>query len=68
MSSELPDGWASQPLSSTSKIAMGETLLSKDLTGTGVPVFSANTDSGPWGYTDQNRRTLDRFGGRPSRR
>nr|WP_313635199.1 restriction endonuclease subunit S [Brevundimonas diminuta] len=60
MSSELPDGWASQPLSSTSKIAMGETLLSKDLTGTGVPVFSANTDSGPWGYTDQNRRTLKR--------
>lgn len=60
MSSELPDGWASQPLSSTAKIAMGETLLSKDLTGTGVPVFSANTDSGPWGHTDQNRRTLKR--------
>jgi type I restriction enzyme S subunit len=39
---------------------MGETLLSKDLTGTGVPVFSANTDSGPWGYTSLNRRRLKR--------
>lgn len=60
MSGEVPEGWGAQPLSSIAKIAMGETLLSKDLTGNGVPVFSANTDSGPWGYTDQNRRTLKR--------
>lgn len=39
---------------------MGETLLSKDLTGTGVPVFSANTDSEPWGYTNLNKRRLKR--------
>ena len=56
MSSE----WAARPLSSIAKIAMGETLLSKDLTGTGVPVFSANTDSGAWGYTNRNKKTLRR--------
>lgn len=60
MLSERPEGWAAQPLSDVAKIAMGETLLSKSLTGSGVPVFSANTDSEPWGYTDQNRRTLKR--------
>lgn len=60
MSGEAPAGWCSLPLSGVSKIAMGETLLSKDLTGTGVPVFSANTDSGPWGYTDLNRKSLKR--------
>lgn len=60
MSSELPEGWVRAPLSQIAKVAMGETLLSKDLTGTGVPVFSANTDDGPWGYTAQNRKTLRR--------
>lgn len=60
MSSEMPEGWTSLPLSHVAKIAMGETLLSKNLTGTGVPVFSANTDDGPWGYTDQNKKTLKR--------
>ena len=56
MSSE----WATLPLSGIAKIAMGETLLSKDLTGCGVPVFSANTDSEPWGYTSRNKKTLKR--------
>lgn len=60
MSGEAPAGWASVPLSKIAKVAMGETLLSKDLTGAGLPVFSANTDDGPWGYTDKNRKTLRR--------
>lgn len=60
MLGEAPSGWVSVPLSRIAKITMGETLLSKDLTATGVPVFSANTDDGPWGYTDQNRKTLRR--------
>src|SRR5690606_10539407 len=60
MSSNLPEGWASRSLSHVAKITMGETLLSQNLTGTGVPVFSANTDDGPWGYTDQNKKTFKR--------
>jgi len=60
MFDDVPDGWAWAKLADVAKIAMGETLLSKDLTGVGVPVFSANTNDGPWGYTDKNRKTLSR--------
>lgn len=60
MSSEIPKGWTSYQLSEISKISMGETILSKDLTGTGVPVFSSSTEDGPWGYTELNRKTLKR--------
>lgn len=60
MPGEVPEGWTIAPLSHVAKIAMGETLLSKNLTGTGIPVFSANTGDAPWGHTDQNKKTLRR--------
>ncbi len=56
MSSE----WRTVALSDVADLSMGETLLSKNLTGDGIPVFSANTDEGPWGYTSNNRRRLRR--------
>lgn len=56
MSSE----WRTVALSDVADLSMGETLLSKNLTGDGIPVFSANTDEGPWGYTSNNRRRLHR--------
>lgn len=56
MSSE----WPTVSLSDIAQLSMGETILSKNLTGDGIPVFSANTDEGPWGYTSNNRRRLQR--------
>ncbi|MBN8501030.1 MAG: restriction endonuclease subunit S [Sphingomonadales bacterium] len=52
--------WRTVALSDVADLSMGETLLSKNLTGDGIPVFSANTDEGPWGYTSNNRRRLRR--------
>lgn len=60
MSGEVSDRWQTVELASIAQLSMGETLLSKNLTGDGVPVFSANTDEGPWGYTNNNRRRLRR--------
>lgn len=60
MSSELQEGWRKVELADIAKLSMGETLLSKNLTGDGIPVFSANTDDGPWGFTSNNRRQLQR--------
>ncbi|MAH14843.1 MAG: hypothetical protein CMN65_03685 [Sphingomonadaceae bacterium] len=60
MSSEVQEGWHTVELGDIAKLSMGETLLSKNLTGSGIPVFSANTDDGPWGFTSNNRRRLQR--------
>lgn len=56
----MSGNWGTVALSKVAALSMGETLLSKNLTGDGVPVFSANTDDGPWGYTSNNRRCLRR--------
>lgn len=55
-----PIGWRTAALADIADLSMGETLLSKNLTGDGIPVFSANTNEGPWGYTSNNRRQLKR--------
>lgn len=60
MSGNLLEGWRKVELANLAKLSMGETLLSKNLTGDGIPVFSANTDDGPWGFTSNNRRKLRR--------
>lgn len=60
MSGEVLEGWRTVELAEIAKLSMGETLLSKNLTGDGLPVFSANTDDGPWGFTSNNRRRLRR--------
>jgi restriction endonuclease S subunit len=56
----MSSDWQTVELADIADLSMGETLLSKNLTGDGIPVFSANTDEGPWGYTSTNRRRLDR--------
>lgn len=56
----MSSDWRTVTLSDVADLSMGETLLSKNLTGDGIPVFSANTDEGPWGYTSNNRRRLRR--------
>lgn len=38
---------------------MGPTILAKDLSARGLPVFSAGGSGAPWGYTE---RYVDRFG------
>ena len=43
-------------LKDIAKLAMGETLIKKNLSPSGIPVFSANTDKGPWGYTNKNKK------------
>ncbi|MEC7984231.1 MAG: restriction endonuclease subunit S, partial [Myxococcota bacterium] len=43
-------------LKGLTKVTMGETLISHQLTGTGIPVFSADTKEKPWGYTDNTKR------------
>ena len=60
MLSEVPSGWEVCPLHGIAKIQMGETLIAKDLTGDGVPVFSAGRGSEPWGYTSRSRKLFRR--------
>ena len=56
----MSSDWRTVELAEMADLSMGETLLSKNLTGDGIPVFSANTDEGPWGFTNNNRRRLRR--------
>ena len=43
-------------LKDISSLCMGETLIKKNLSASGVPVYSANTEEGPWGFTQKNRK------------
>lgn len=53
---KIPEGWQIKNVANLcSKISMGETLIADKLTGEGIPVFSANTENRPWGYTSNNR-------------
>ena len=52
---QIPEGWEEKSLGDCSQIRMGETLIFKDLTGSGIPVYSANTENKPWGFTTLNR-------------
>jgi len=56
---KLPLAWAWVRLGDVCEIRMGETLIQKELTGDGIPVFSANTSSEPWGYTSHGRLQFD---------
>jgi type I restriction enzyme M protein len=37
------------------EIRMGETLIKGDLTGSGVPIFSADTSNRPWAHTETTK-------------
>ena len=56
-----PEGWRKVGLPDVADLEMGETLIAKDLTGDGLPVFSAGRDPKPWGYTSISRKRF-RFG------
>ena len=47
--------WSTKKLGEISTIRMGETLIKKDLTGEGVPVYSADSLEKPWGFTSKNK-------------
>ena len=58
LKTKIPEGWQIKNIANLcSKISMGETLIADKLTGEGIPVFSANTENRPWGYTSNNRLT-----------
>jgi restriction endonuclease S subunit len=47
--------WPTKKLGEVAQLRMGETLIKKDLTGDGVPVYSADSLETPWGYTSKNK-------------
>lgn len=55
----LPKQWTSAPVLSICKARMGQTILAKDLSATGLPVFSAGGSGAPWGYT---KMPVEQFG------
>ena len=58
MSDALPTGWASAKLSILAEARMGETILAKQLTLTGIPVYSAGQENNPWGLLENPRKLL----------
>ncbi|RJP29082.1 MAG: restriction endonuclease subunit S [Candidatus Omnitrophota bacterium] len=56
MENNLPDGWDELPLSEVADARMGETILAKDLTGSGIPVYSAGMDNTPWGFLEKPKK------------
>ncbi len=49
------DRWPTKRLGQLATVRMGETLIKKDLTGSGIPIFSADSSEKPWGYSDSAR-------------
>jgi len=49
-----------RPLGELADCRMGETILSKDLDGTGYPIFSADSSAGAWGHKKQISKILKR--------
>lgn len=57
----LPYNWTLAPVLSICTARMGPTILAKDLSTKGLPVFSAGGSGEPWGYTEL---PVERFGPR----
>lgn len=49
-----------RPLGELADCRMGETILSKDLDGSGYPIFSADSSAGAWGHKKQISKVLKR--------
>ena len=47
-------------LQDVATLRMGEILIAKNLTGDGIPVFSADTGSEPWGFTSNAKHVFER--------
>jgi hypothetical protein len=48
---ELPIGWLTASFSEVAKARMGPTILAKDLSESGLPVYSAGKANTAWGFT-----------------
>jgi type I restriction enzyme, S subunit len=55
-----PEGWRVVPIAELAELQMGETLIAKDLTGDGIPVYSAGRAKEPWGFTSHARKRFPR--------
>jgi len=58
MSDELLQRWATAPLVTLAEAHMGETILAKQLTLEGLPVYSAGQENEPWGFLENPRKPL----------
>ena len=56
----LPQGWISSTIEGVTTIKMGKTVLSKDLTPSGLPVYSAGAEDRPWGFLEGHAATCQR--------
>lgn len=56
---DLPEGWATVQLNSLADTRMGKTILSKELSAAGVPVFSAGQANEPWGFVANSDLLFD---------
>jgi len=52
--------WPIVELNEIAEIRMGETLIKSDLTGTGRPIFSADTSSKPWSYSEKTKLSFNK--------
>jgi type I restriction enzyme S subunit len=51
---ELPTGWLAVSFSEVAKARMGPTILAKDLSESGLPVYSAGKANTAWGFTKRD--------------
>lgn len=58
--SKLPAGWVEAGLLHLCSARMGPTILTKDLTAFGVPVYSAGQVNNAWGHTNMEVPTFGR--------
>ena len=56
MENNLPKGWREALLENVADARMGETILAKDLTKSGIPVYSAGQDNAPWGFLEKPKK------------
>jgi len=54
------EGWITKKLGEIASLRMGETLIKRDLTGDGLPVYSADSTEIPWGFTSRNKLKFPR--------
>lgn len=51
---EIPSLWSWTNVQSLARARMGKTILAKELTETGIPVFSAGMKNAPWGFIEDS--------------
>lgn len=54
----MPQGWTEIRLGDLAEARMGETILAKELTPVGVPVYSAGQENVAWGFLENPKKIL----------